>query len=979
MSFLYTYEDQDNVLNSYKRVWGYASDAIKHFEHFLDHMLPFIVSESGKIEVQSSDGKQKQIIQLKNVVIQKPTIDDSEANSKGIKSGKRTMLTPMEARNRGLTYSSQVLVDIEHTTFQLITKLINGEEKQEWIYKGSPLIFRESPLLEIPIMLRSKYCYLSDNSSGECWMDQGGYFIIRGNAKVLQPQKVQRNNMHLVKGSKHGSIDVDCRSRRDDEKFRSTSTLYMHMYGSPPAITADIPFLKAGIPIVGVFRLLGVESAEEILEIMWSNQPEINTDEASLRIFSYNLVNPYMTCPLEEILDYAGSVLNIPDGSPEKIRKQVSQQIFGELLPHVGFDDSKTTKMKKLAYLSIIIRRMIDVYLGKCEPDDRDFEGHKSVQMSAAILSIMFRQMFSNTMKLLRNRVYDRFNKGKHLDISSLMSESLTRDVLKAFSEGDVTVSKDASATTTSVIQMAQQVNPMGIQTHVQRVSTALPRDGKYKQLRGVDPTQLFVFCPTETPEGHGCGLLQNLSTFARVRVGVPLKSVEYAVLNLKITSTYSVKNGYDLIRPFSDFSDVDKKSSIVFVNSDPIGVTDIPAAFIYEARKARRNKQLPFDCSIVQSHHGICISCDMGVVVFPLIYVEEMNKFEEAKLCSSTSSEELWDSMCRLGMIEFVDAHEMLEYRVAFSQEDIQKSIENNDKFKFTHMAIHPSGFLGTCASSVPWPDHDQAPRVAYQAGMLKQAISTPAANLRNRMDLGYAYEFWYPQKPMADTAIAKSVKMNEWPMGENLIIAIAPYGGCTQEDSIIRSRASVDRGSGRVTVYRIFKAACRKRGSGDCEYFENPLHREGDMPKCEGIRGNVNYDKIGYDGLPEEGTPLYDNDVIIGRVSHSTELVAGSSETRDTRRDRSIILNCEDTEMYIVDKVMISITKEGCKCARVRLRSTRIPQEGDKISSRHGQKGTIGTLMREEDLPFVMSGNNAGMRPDAIINLHRCVIYKK
>jgi DNA-directed RNA polymerase beta subunit len=104
--------------------------------------------------------------------------------------------------------------------------------------------------------------------------------------------------------------------------------------------------------------------------------------------------------------------------------------------------------------------------------------------------------------------VYDRYKKGKHLDISALMSDALSRDVLKAFSEGEVTVAKDASNAGTSVIQIAQQVNPLGIQTHIQRVSTALPRDGKYKQLRGVDPTQLWVFCPTETPEGHGCKFL---------------------------------------------------------------------------------------------------------------------------------------------------------------------------------------------------------------------------------------------------------------------------------------------------------------------------------------------------------------------------------------------------------------------------------------------------------------------------------------
>jgi DNA-directed RNA polymerase II subunit RPB2 len=237
--------------------------------------------------------------------------------------------------------------------------------------------------------------------------------------------------------------------------------------------------------------------------------------------------------------------------------------------------------------------------------------------------------------------------------------------------------------------------------------------------------------------------------------------------------------------------------------------------------------------------------------------------------------------------------------------------------------------------------------------------------------MDLGYAYELWYPQAPMADTAIARASGMNDWPMGENLMIAIAPYGGWSQEDSIIRNKGSVDRGSGRITVYRVFKATCRKRGSGDSELFEHPLSK--DSVKCEGLRGGVNYDKIAFDGLPEEGTPLRNGDVIIGRVSYSQEVIVNSEETRSVRRDRSVVLACEDSEVFYVEKVMVSMTKEGSRSARVKLRSTRIPQEGDKISSRHGQKGTIGILMQEVDMPYVMSGNNAGMRPDAIINLHR------
>ena len=150
--------------------------------------------------------------------------------------------------------------------------------------------------------------------------------------------------------------------------------------------------------------------------------------------------------------------------------------------------------------------------------------------MSAGVLSVMFRQQFAATMKMLRNRVYDRCKKGKHLDVSTLMSDSLSRDVLKAFSEGEVTVAKEASNSGTSVIQLAQQVNPLGIQTHIQRVSTALPRDGKYKQLRGVDPTQLNVFCPTvRAHAGSSSASISSRRRTARRHQGARLKTTHTA------------------------------------------------------------------------------------------------------------------------------------------------------------------------------------------------------------------------------------------------------------------------------------------------------------------------------------------------------------------------------------------------------------------------------------------------------------------
>ena len=984
ISSLYTNALQDATLQSHERVSNYASDQIEHFENFIEFRMPFIVQEYGKLDVLCLDSKERHYINLTNVVTRKPMMDNSDPSVRALRAATLDILKPNEARDRGLTYSGTVYIDIDHTIFS------TDEKGTPLFQKGPKTVYRELPIFEMPIMIRSKFCHAYTDSSRECWLDMGGYFIVRGNPKVLQPQKTQRINVHLVKGSIRGSVDADIRSLRADEKYRSTSTLYLHLSGSPSSITVDIPFLETGLPIIAVFRMLGFETQEEIDEVMWALDPNAETEEqrdqaeTKRRVFSTNYSHSLAALPLSQVFDYAASGLKCLDPTPEKLRKQVMQQITGELLPHVGYDDLPLTRLKKAIYLSIIIKRMIDVHLGHEEKDDRDFEGYKSVQMSAGILSVMFRQQFAAAMKLLRNSIYKRSKTGNSLDLTVIMggSDTLTRDILKAFSEGEVTVQKDASNSGTSVIQMAIQVNTLGIQTHIQRVSTPLPRAGKYKQLRGVDATQLFSFCPAETPEGEGCGLLQNLATFAHVRVGTDLKIVERSLAHLSdFFNAFRKKRGKEAVaeifKPFRALADIEKKwqgtPTLIFVNSDPVGITLNEDDFIEAARTARRHGFLPFDCSIVRASHGVCISSDMGVVTFPLIHLDSVSLISEALECARGGREELWSAMKRLGIIEYVDSWEVLEYRVAFKPEEIDRAIENQEAFPFTHLAVHPSSFLGTCASSVPFSDHDQAPRVSYQSGMLKQAVSTPATNLGDRMDMGYAHTLWYPQRPMADTAIAHAKKINEWPMGENFIVAIAPFQGLSQEDSIIRNRASVDRGSGRISVFRMFKTVAKKRRS-EIEVFEHPLFTgfgEQMLRPCEGVRGNVCYDKIGVDGMPEPGTPIKNNDVIVGKVSRTQEMQADGNVI-EKRRDKSVIMCCEDSETFIVDRVMVSTTKEGLRTVRVRLRSMRVPQEGDKLSSRHGQKGTIGVLMNEEDMPFVMNGPNAGMRTDVIINLH-------
>jgi len=949
-------ELQCNLLKSHDRLIGPATDAIRSYDHFMERMVPYIIREFSKFELISESHKHN--VQFGDIVVHKPLVQDSDAPQKNMRVLTSEPLYPMEARNRGLTYCAEIFVNIEHT----ITNLESNQVEK--------LSYREVPLLQMPVMLRSRYCHLSDVRNktclSECPSDPGGYFIVRGNAKVLQPQKMQRINVHVVKhGSTGQPIDLEIRSLRADEKFRSTSTLYIHYSGCPSVFTVDIPYIAAGHNLVLLFRALGLTGRSEIEDFLWSKNP----DCSKRRYFAATLdqcQGSDSECDMASVYDLLGQGMynetNL--GTQEKIRRQVSQQVHGECLPHCGFDDSAQTKYKKLLYLRVIVHHMIDVFSGHEKPDDRDFEGFKSVNMSASLLSTMFRQQFSAFVKTVRNKMFDRFKKNKHLDIAAFVahSDGLSREILKAFSDGEVTV-RQASNAGTNVIQIAHQINPLGLSTHIQRVNTPLPKDGKYTLMRGVDSTQLFSYCPAETPEGHGAGLLQNLTIFAKVRLGTEgffvLQALENAIQNFAEKVCSITATIFEPLGPFHAFMHL-CGSQIVFVNGEPVGHTKVPETLLHVLRQARRSKVLPIDTSVIQASHGILLFTDMGTVQFPLICLDSLKHLGHK---AYEMPGELFNNLMNLGIIEYIEAWECLDYRVAFTSKDLAQ--DQHGLMAFTHLAVHPMALLGTSSASVPWSDHDQAPRVSYQAGMLKQSVSSPAMNLDMRFDFGYSHTLWYPQRPVADTDVSRSRNLHEVPMGSNLLIAIGSYEGLSQEDAIVRNKASIERGSGRMTVMRTFKAVVHKISNTDYEAFESPL-KQGLVP-CIGIRAECDYSKIDQHGLPMEGCHVRNGDILIGRILYTTD----DSGNR-VRRDRSIIMTCEDTELFTIDKVMITTNRDGFRQVRIRVRTMRTPQVGDKISDRHGQKGVIGHLAPQEDMPYVMDGPNAGMSPDAIVNLH-------
>jgi DNA-directed RNA polymerase II subunit RPB2 len=305
---------------------------------------------------------------------------------------------------------------------------------------------------------------------------------------------------------------------------------------------------------------------------------------------------------------------------------------------------------------------------------------------------------------------------------------------------------------------------------------------------------------------------------------------------------------------------------------------------------------------------------------------------------------------------MEYVDADEQNSLMVSMQPHKLLKQ-DSSMIYNFTHCEIHPSTIFGVLASCIPFPEHNQSPRNTYQCAQAKQAMGMYVTNFDKRMDKT-SYVLTYPMRPMVDTRVMNLLNLNEIPSGEMVIVAIGSYGGYNQEDSIIFNKGALDRGLFSATIFHTEKDE-DKKVFGDEEIRCKP-----DKSKTKGIRFG-NYDKLNKHGLIPENTYVEDKDVIIGKVIPIRENKNDHSKLIKYQDESRVYRTHEDT---YVDKNYVGRNGDGYTFCKVRMRNYRKPIIGDKFSSRAGQKGTIGVILPEEDMPFMANG----VRPDIIINPH-------
>jgi len=457
--------------------------------------------------------------------------------------------------------------------------------------------------------------------------------------------------------------------------------------------------------------------------------------------------------------------------------------------------------------------------------------------------------------------------------------------------------------------------------------------------------------CPAETPEGQSIGIVKNLSYLGHITIP---------------TSSVGVRQ---YVQPFiqkvEDYKPVDLFTKVkVFVNGAWVGVTDKPFDLYTDMKDKKYKGIINIYTSIIFDYKlaEIKICNDGGRLTRPVLKVKNNKAIITKEIIDKLASKELsWNDLltsCRLdeSVIEYIDPDEQNYAMIAMKSKG-SSAADSTGSYKYTHCEIHPSTIFGVLASCIPFPEHNQAPRNTYQTAMAKQAMGVYATNFDQRMDKT-AYVLNYPSRPLVETRVMNFLHLNQIPSGTQIHVAIMTHTGYNQEDSVLINKAAIDRGLFLATIHHTEK-------DEDKNIIRDEIIRcKPDKTKTKGIKFG-NYDKLNSQGFIPENQLVENRDVIIAKII----------PIKDNRNDPTKLIKYEDqsktfrtTEETYVDKNYTGRNGDGYNFAKVRVRILRKPVMGDKVSSRHGQKGTVGNIVPECDMPFTKDG----LRPDIIINPH-------
>ncbi len=977
---LVEYEDIKNLIRLY---FNQDQVLFKHlfssFNQLVEEIIPFTLIKENNYFYENVDKTDIYLhgFKCKNIRL-KPVVFDNNPNE---------IMFPDQARKNHLNYFANIYADIEQVVEK--TNVLTGETTVKVVTKNN----EEDPIAiaSIPIMVKSKYCstVVKKDSHNECKYDPGGYFLVNGKEKVVMSIEKMVDNKPLVFTKKDSSFPrghfFTCQINSKANDW-SDNLQILNIKEKKDSTFVISTSQLSDIKIIVLMRALGLETDQDIISNFCYSLDDINM---------INLIKP----SIDNSVDDEGNVIRTKDQAidylitklrrnkrfsqsdeelAEKQKKIFLEKIFRkDLLPHLG-EDIKL----KIKYISYMFNKMFKVILNREEQDDRDALQNKRIETPGVLIGQLFRQ---NWKKLL-NEIGKNFKKKNQSDenpvsvINQIKPNAIEQGIKTALSTGIWGMNK----TKKGVAQALQRLSWFGSNSYLRRVMAPSldASTSNITKIRLVNSLQAQFLCPTETPEGQNIGIIKSLSMSSTITMQNDSQ--------VEIVKEIIKKFGKCELPTNIDPLDIPVYGK-VFMNGCWLAVTKDPFELYTILKRNRQEGVLDKFTSVYLDFmkKEIGIFSDGGRLIRPILQVEnnkvnmskdvleEIRKQVDVKSNSDTMKKSnSWNILMDKfpSLLEYEDIESSSYLMIAQTPYDLESTEENKNRdlkhkninevnrygdyryVNYTHCDIHPWLMLGYVVCSIPFSNHNFGLKNIIFFSQAKQSIGVYLTSYKDRMDISQI--LYHPQVPLVTTEGMRINNSMDLPFGENVVIAIMSYMGYNQEDSIIFNKASVDRG--------LF--LCDSLKKEHSEIVKNPSTSQDDVftkPDTNKVTGmqQGNYDKLNDKGFVPEETIINNQDIIIGKVSP----IQPTGTNNKVYKDNSV--QFKSNVEGVIDRVHTGVyNNDGYEMYNVRLRMERVPIIGDKFSNRHGQKGTLGILLPERDMPFTESG----MVPDLIMNPH-------
>jgi DNA-directed RNA polymerase II subunit RPB2 len=878
---------------------------------------------------------------------------------------------PNEARLRNMTYGTTIHYNVDCEMIQYDEEGNKNviSHKIEKIYLG-----------RFPIMLHSDLCILKDlprevrYNMGECKNDLGGYFIIQGKEKTVVTQEKFSDNMLYIR--KHTALDkylfsVEIKSVSEDpsKPIRYTSIRIVAPSESYTnlQLVVDVPNVRTPVPLFILLRALGFESDKKIIQTCIL---DMEKNKRYIPLFIPSIHDANLIFTQQNALEYIALL------TKRKTISGVYDILINYFLPHIG----ETNLLDKAYFIGFMVFKLLKVYV-KAEPvTDRDNFKFKRVELSGVLIYDLFREYYliqKQHIALNIDKLYYYHSKESASDFSSLILNN-TNDIFKnrIVETGFQKAFKGNWGATPNtkrpgVIQDLNRLSWNSFMNHLRKVNLPLDASAKVVGPRLLHPSQWGIIDYLDTPDGGNIGLHKHLAIGAVATTGSSTSEFIKWIMN------------HFPILSLSECNDIILANyTKVIINGNWIGTINNPIENTYKLQTLKRNGVISIYTTITFSYTDniISIYTDAGRLMRPIYYIDNITKLPSflTRYVQDISTDDIpWknivygfdDENKSKGEITMEDyskwakTKSIVEYVDADQEENMMilnlhhTNIAPFQKKFYTNIEIHPSLCLGMLGNLIPFPESNQLPRNLFSCVQSKQGVSLYSSNYVNRFDKA-AVVMNEGQIPLTKTRYLNYFNRCEQPYGVNTIVAIMSLNGYNVEDSIIVNEGSIKRGLFRTSYFSTYET---KEDIEKGEETYKTIFSNTENKNIKNLKRGADYNFLDENGLIKPETVMDDKIVMVGRFTSS---VGGSDD--NVYSDSSILP--KKGQLGVVDKVVITEGEEGYRYAKVKIREERMPNFGDKLGSRIGQKGTVGCILSEADMPYTENG----LKPDLIINPH-------